>query len=42
MNEDPTAEKKHCISIIRINWFMLFTEIITVYSENYTKPIDAI
>jgi hypothetical protein len=42
MNEVPTAEKTQCISIIKINLFMLFTEIITVYSENYTKPIDAI
>jgi hypothetical protein len=29
--------KKHCIYIIKINWFMVFREIMTVRPENHTK-----
>jgi hypothetical protein len=31
-----------CVSIIKINWLMPFKEIITVYSENHTEPINAL
>jgi hypothetical protein len=27
-------------TITKINWLMLFKEIIAVYSENHAKPID--
>jgi hypothetical protein len=28
--------------MIKINWLMLFKEIIAVYSENHTKPTDTL
>jgi hypothetical protein len=28
----------HNFTITKINWLMLFKEIIAVYSENHTKP----
>jgi hypothetical protein len=31
--------KKQRVSISKINWLILFREIISVYSENHTKPI---
>jgi hypothetical protein len=34
------SKKTQPISITRINWLMMFKEIITVYSENHMKPIN--
>jgi hypothetical protein len=33
-------QRKHNTSVAKISWLMLFKEIITVYSENHTKPIN--
>jgi hypothetical protein len=38
----PNQKKTQRFSITKINWFMLLREIVTVYSENYTKPISAL
>jgi hypothetical protein len=38
-NSVPTA-KKTKVSISKISWLMLFREIIAVYPENHTKPIN--
>jgi hypothetical protein len=37
-----TAKKTQPITITRINWLMLFEEIIVVYSENHMKPIHTL
>jgi hypothetical protein len=37
-----TANKTKHFTITKINWLMLFKEIIAVYSENYTKPINTL
>jgi hypothetical protein len=37
-NSVRTAKKTQLFTITKINWLTLFKEIITVYSENYTKP----
>jgi hypothetical protein len=34
--------KKISISVSKINWLMLFEEIIAVYSENHTKSINTL
>jgi hypothetical protein len=39
-NSVRTAKKTQNFSITKINWLMLFEEIIPVHSENYTKPIN--
>jgi hypothetical protein len=31
-------QQKQLVSIITINWLLLFKEMITVYSENHPKP----
>jgi hypothetical protein len=36
-NSVRTAKKTQHFTIAKINWLMLFAEIIAVYSENYTK-----
>jgi hypothetical protein len=38
-NSDLISKKTH-IPITRINWLMLFKEVIDVYSENNSKPIN--
>jgi hypothetical protein len=38
-NSAPISKKTH-VSITKVNWLMLFTEIIAIYSENHTKPIN--
>jgi hypothetical protein len=35
-----TTNETHCVSIMKTSWFMLFREIIAVYSENKTKCIN--
>jgi hypothetical protein len=35
-----TSKRTPNFTITRINWLMLFKEIIAVYSENHAKPID--
>jgi hypothetical protein len=35
-----TVKKTQHVSNTEINWLMLFREIIAVYSENHTKPIN--
>jgi hypothetical protein len=37
-----TSEKTNCISITQTNRLMLLREIITVYSENLTKPMNTL
>jgi hypothetical protein len=37
-----TAKKTPYFTITKINWLMLFKEIIAVYSENHMKPINAL
>jgi hypothetical protein len=41
-NSVCTAKKTLHFTITRINWLMLFKEIIAVYSENHMKPINTI
>jgi hypothetical protein len=38
----PTAKKTEHVSVTKIIWFLLFRKIIAVYSENQTKPINAL
>jgi hypothetical protein len=35
-----TAKKAQHFTITKINWLTLFKEIIAVYTENHTKPIN--
>jgi hypothetical protein len=39
-NSVNTSMKTPHVTITKINWLMLFKEIIPVYSENQTKPIN--
>jgi hypothetical protein len=39
-NSVRTAKKTQLFTITKINWLTLFKEIIPVYSENRTKPIN--
>jgi hypothetical protein len=39
-NSVRTAKKTQHFIITKINWLMLFKEIITIYSENHTKPLQ--
>jgi hypothetical protein len=39
-NSVRTAKKTQHFTITKINWLTLFKEIIAVYSENRTKPIN--
>jgi hypothetical protein len=39
-NSVRTAKKTQHFTITKINWLTLFKEIIAVYSENHTKPIN--
>jgi hypothetical protein len=41
-NSVPTLEKTQHVSITKINLLKLFKEIITVYSEIHTKPINTL
>jgi hypothetical protein len=36
-----TSKRTPHFTITKINWLTLFKEIITVYSENHAKPINA-
>jgi hypothetical protein len=40
-NSVRTSKRTPYFTITKINWLMLCKEIITVYSENHTKPINA-
>jgi hypothetical protein len=40
-NSVPTSKRTPNFTITKINWLMLFKEIIAVYSENHIKPINA-
>jgi hypothetical protein len=35
-----TAKKTQHLTITKINWLTLFKEIIAVYTENHTRPIN--
>jgi hypothetical protein len=37
-NSVRTSKRTPHFTITKINWLMLFKEIIAVYSENHTKP----
>jgi hypothetical protein len=39
-NSVRTSKRTPHFTITKINWLTLFKEIIAVYSENYTKPIN--
>jgi hypothetical protein len=39
-NSVRTAKKTQNFTITKINWLTLFKEIIAVYSDNHTKPIN--
>jgi hypothetical protein len=39
-NSVRTAKKTQHFTIAKINWLMLFKEIIAVYSENHTEQIN--
>jgi hypothetical protein len=41
-NSVHTSKKKQYFSFTKINWLMLFREIITVYSEHHMKPINTL
>jgi hypothetical protein len=38
----PTAKKTQLFSISKINWLMLFKEIIVVYAENRSKTTNTL
>jgi hypothetical protein len=40
-NSVRTAKKTQHFTTAKINWLTLFKEIINVYSDNHTKPINA-
>jgi hypothetical protein len=39
-NSVHTSKRTPNLTIAKINWLMLFKEIIAVYSENHAKPIN--
>jgi hypothetical protein len=39
-NSVRTAKKTQHFTITKIDWLMLFKEIIPVYTDNHTKPIN--
>jgi hypothetical protein len=39
-NSVRTAKKTHLLTVTKINLLMVFKEIISVYSENHTKPVN--
>jgi hypothetical protein len=39
-NPVRTSKRTPNFTIIKIDWLMLFTEIIAVYSENHATPIN--
>jgi hypothetical protein len=39
-NSALTSKRTPHFTITKINWLMLFKEIIAVYSENHAKPIN--
>jgi hypothetical protein len=39
-NSVHTSKRTPHFTITKINWLMLFKEIITVYSENRAKPVN--
>jgi hypothetical protein len=39
-NSVYTSKRTPNFTITKINWLMLFEEIIAVYSENHAKPIN--
>jgi hypothetical protein len=39
-NSVRTSKRTPRFTIAKINWLMLFKEIIAVYRENHTKPIN--
>jgi hypothetical protein len=39
-NSDRTSKRTPHFTITKINWLMLFKEVIAVYSEKHTKPIN--
>jgi hypothetical protein len=39
-NSVRTSKRTPNFTITKINWLTLFKEIIAVYSDNYTKPIN--
>jgi hypothetical protein len=39
-NSVRTSKRTPHFTITKINWLTLFKEIIAVYSENHTKPIN--
>jgi hypothetical protein len=41
-NSVCTAKKTQHFTITKINWLTLFKEIIPVYTENHTKPINTL
>jgi hypothetical protein len=41
-NSVRTSKRTPHFTITKINWVMLFKEIIAVYSENHAKPINAV
>jgi hypothetical protein len=41
-NSVPATKKTQHFTITKINWLMLFREIIAVYSENHTRPINTL
>jgi len=39
-NSVRTSKRTPHFTITKINWLMLFKEIIAVYSENHAKPVN--
>jgi hypothetical protein len=39
-NSVRTSKRTSHFTITKINWLMLFKELIAVYAANYTKPIN--
>jgi hypothetical protein len=39
-NSVCTSKKTPHFTITKVNWLMVFKEIIAVYSENHAKPIN--
>jgi hypothetical protein len=39
-NSVRTSKRTPHFTITKINWLMLFKEVVAVYSDNHTKPIN--
>jgi hypothetical protein len=41
-NEAHAADRTQHFTVTNVNWFMMLEEVITLYSENNTRPINTL